>query len=65
MIPESLYLLRKAIFVIAMGISTYVVLVYSKPVIESIYKKKYSIDGYYWSIVLISIVVAIISLFIL
>jgi len=65
MIPESLYLLRKAIFVIAMGISTYVVLVYSKPVIESIYKKKYSIDGYYWSIVLISIIVAIISLFIL
>ncbi len=65
MIPTELYLLRKAIFVIAMGISTYVVLVYSKPIVESFSKKKYSVDGYYWLIVLISFIVAIISLFIL
>ena len=65
MIPTELYLLRKAIFVIVMGISTYVVLVHSKPIVESFSKKKYSIDGYYWLIVLISFIAAIISLFVL
>ncbi|MDD5752531.1 MAG: hypothetical protein PHI45_00360 [Candidatus Pacebacteria bacterium] len=65
MISTELYLIRKLIFVLATGISTYVVLVHSKPIIESVFNKKYSIDGYYWLIVLFSLIVAIISLFIL
>jgi len=65
MIPDILYLLRKIVFPISMGISVYVILVFSKPLIENVSKKHHSIDGYYWFIVLTSVIIAIISWMIL
>ncbi|GMX58580.1 MAG: hypothetical protein MCSN_2340 [Candidatus Microsyncoccus archaeolyticus] len=64
-IPNILYILRNLFFSLTAGISIYIVLLYSKPIIESVFKKNYSIDGYYWFIVLISFLVAIVALFIL
>ncbi|HNP79569.1 MAG TPA: hypothetical protein PKI00_01850 [Candidatus Pacearchaeota archaeon] len=65
MIPNILYTLRDIVFAISVGVATYIILIYSKALIENMSGKKFSIDGYYWFTVLLSVVLGIISLFIL
>lgn len=48
-----------------MGGAVYTVLVFSKPLIENVTNRHHSIDGYYWFIVLTSVIIAIITWMIL
>jgi hypothetical protein len=65
MIPDILYLLRRVILSISMGGAVYTILVFSKPLIENVTNRHHSIDGYYWFIVLTSVIIAIITWMIL
>ncbi|HPD19882.1 MAG TPA: hypothetical protein PLV95_01435 [Candidatus Pacearchaeota archaeon] len=63
MIPEPLFLVRKLLFSFALGFSVYFVLLFSKPIIEESFKKKYNDDAYFWTIIFMGVVTCLISIF--
>jgi hypothetical protein len=65
MIPNTIYLIRDVFFGLSMGVSSYVILLFSKPIIDNISKKTYSADGYYWFVVFFSVIIGLISWIIL
>ncbi|MDD5568866.1 MAG: hypothetical protein PHG23_00380 [Candidatus Pacebacteria bacterium] len=62
--PLLLIILRKILFALSVGLSFYVLMLFSKPVLEMLFKRKFNDDGYFWRGVVIAVVLAIIAGFI-
>jgi len=62
MIPETLFLVRKALFGLVLGFSVYFVLLFSKTIVESALKRKYNDDAYFWLTIFFGVIVGLISM---
>ncbi|MDD3170406.1 MAG: hypothetical protein WC410_00410 [Candidatus Paceibacterota bacterium] len=62
MIPETLFLIRKGLFGLVLGFSLYFVLFFSKPILESVLKRKFNDDAYFWFIIFFSVVIGFVSM---
>jgi len=57
----TLLLLRKLLFALTVGLSIYTVMLFAKPLLESMASRKYNDDLYFWVGVLLAIIFGLLS----